>query len=329
MMTGFPRPQTRVFVASSSATLPVAEALKRALANDETIVVPWKDLGVFTLSEHTIESLEKAANQCQFAVFVLGPDDVVQHGSGESFVPRDNVVFELGLFLGRIGRKRSYMLRPEGINVKLPSDLSGVTWAQYSPPGAHVNHVRDACAQIVHAMENAPRTPSVELLSATVLPKIVIKHAYHEFKRYTRARFKLLVRPRFRCDAQITVCNREGRITSHPRVSSIRQNATDHEGNVIWSTLEIVKNTRPFELLFQHPDQGEWVVWMDNGYSQLYSPISGRHNHRICIARSHWRTRGFTALEIHQELETELESHLLLELGQVIGQRILQIDEEE
>ncbi len=329
MLSGFPRPQTKVFVASSSATLSVAEALRRSLTNEETLVVPWKDLGVFTLSEHTIESLEKAANQCQFAVFVLGPDDVVQHRAGESFVPRDNVVFELGLFLGRIGRKRSYMLRPKGIDVKLPSDLSGVTWAQYIPPGTHMNHVRDACAQIAHAMQNAPKTPSVELLSATVLPKIIIKHAYRAFNRYMHTRLKLLVRPRFQCDAQVTVCNREGRIARHPRVSSIGQDATDHEGNTIWSTLAIVNNSRPFELLFQNEDRDGWVVWTDSGYSQLYSPISGRHNHRICVARTHWTRTALRVLEIHQELETELGEHLLAELGQVIGERILQVEEEE
>lgn len=328
-INGFPQKQTRIFVASSSKTVDVANTLKRSLSSDKIVVVPWKELGVFPLSEHIIESLEKAANQCQFAIFVLGPDDVVQQETGESFVPRDNVVFELGLFLGKIGRKRSYMLKPHGIDIKLPSDLRGVTWAQYYSPGTTINDVREACLQIKYTMENAPMTPAVEILAATILPTIVIRHASRTFTRYVDSRLKFFARPRFKCDAQITVCNRKGRIIRHPRVSSLGHDVGKHEGKIIWSTFKIEDNSSPFKLLLKHPNESGWVVWTDSGYSQLYPPISGRHNHRICAARSCWKSARFTLLEIHQELANELNEQPLLELGHLIGARLVKVEDEE
>lgn len=193
-MIGYPAKQTRVFVGSSSKSIGVGEALKRSLSTDDVIVVPWKELGVFPLSEHTIESLERTANKCHFAVFVLGLDDLIQGKKGESYVPRDNVVFELGLFLGRIGRRRSYMLKPQGIDVHLPSDLSGVTWAEFVLPGTRVNDVREASLQILDAMKRAPMTPTELLLSTTVFPPIVIRHCLRLLRQFIDSwiKFKLL-----------------------------------------------------------------------------------------------------------------------------------------
>ena len=45
--------------------------------------------------------------------------------------PRDNVVFELGLFMGRLGRRRTILMKPKNTVIKLPSDLVGVTTIDY------------------------------------------------------------------------------------------------------------------------------------------------------------------------------------------------------
>ncbi|MNP56625.1 putative nucleotide-binding protein containing TIR-like domain protein [compost metagenome] len=47
--------------------------------------------------------------------------------------PRDNVIFELGMFVGRLGRMRSILVEPRGDEVRLPSDLKGLTTITYRP----------------------------------------------------------------------------------------------------------------------------------------------------------------------------------------------------
>jgi hypothetical protein len=62
---------------------------------------------------------------------VLGPDDDVESRSEKAQAPRDNVVFELGLFMGALGPERTYMVLPAGVDLKLPSDLAGITYLPY------------------------------------------------------------------------------------------------------------------------------------------------------------------------------------------------------
>jgi hypothetical protein len=67
------------------------------------------------------------------------------------FGPRDNAVFELGLFMGRLGRARTFVVRPSGNALKLPSDLAGLTTAAYDWPRADRNYqaaVGAACDSI-------------------------------------------------------------------------------------------------------------------------------------------------------------------------------------
>jgi predicted nucleotide-binding protein/nucleoside 2-deoxyribosyltransferase len=114
-----------VFIGSSSESLEVAYALEQDLGSDTEVTV-WSR-GVFGPSETTIESLEKSLSQFDVAVFVLGSDDLIySRGAGE-MAPRDNVLFELGLFIGAIGRRRSLILVDESAKPKIPSDLFGVT----------------------------------------------------------------------------------------------------------------------------------------------------------------------------------------------------------
>lgn len=49
-------------------------------------------------------------------------------------MPRDNVIFELGFFMSRLGRARTLLLVPRGEDVKLPSDFKGLTPLAYAQP---------------------------------------------------------------------------------------------------------------------------------------------------------------------------------------------------
>ena len=120
----------RVFIISSAEGLPIARAIQNAFDHDPFNVILWTD-GVFRASWYSVESLELQLDQSDFAIAVAQPDDLTQSRGQTALSPRDNVIFELGLFIGRIGRQRSFLLEPRGEEVKLPSDLSGITSITY------------------------------------------------------------------------------------------------------------------------------------------------------------------------------------------------------
>jgi predicted nucleotide-binding protein len=118
-----------VFIISSVEALEIARTIQNALAHDFTIVL-WTD-GVFRASWYPIESLERQLDQSDFAIAVVQPDDMTSIRGTEVATPRDNVIFELGMFIGRLGRQRSFLIEPRGTEVKLPSDLAGITTVPY------------------------------------------------------------------------------------------------------------------------------------------------------------------------------------------------------
>jgi predicted nucleotide-binding protein len=87
------------------------------------------------LSTTILESLLAALQDSEFAIFVLTADDKTEQRDKFGMTPRDNVIFELGLFLGRLGPGRTFMVRPRGVDLLLPTDLLGVEPADYDDPG--------------------------------------------------------------------------------------------------------------------------------------------------------------------------------------------------
>ena len=118
-----------VFVGSSTEGLPVAKALQAGLADCADITL-WTQ-GIFEPSYGYLESLVKALEQADYAVLVLTPDDVTESRGTASSSPRDNVVFELGLFIGRLGRQRCFFVYDKSAPPKLPTDLLGISGAVF------------------------------------------------------------------------------------------------------------------------------------------------------------------------------------------------------
>lgn len=121
--TGLPR----LFVGSSSEGATFADELQATLEARRAAQVTLWHQGVFGPSSYPIPALLQAAKDSDFAVLVATPDDLTESRGGRSESPRDNVVFELGLFLGVLGIDRTFLLPiVEGGALKLPSDLSGL-----------------------------------------------------------------------------------------------------------------------------------------------------------------------------------------------------------
>ena len=119
-----------VFIGSSSETLPIATAIFKSLMRRRIEPRIWSD-GVFQCSRATIEDLMAATDQSDFAVLVLAADDVTISRGRRKAAPRDNTIFELGLFMGALSRDRTYIVAPRPLDIKIPTDLLGVTLLTY------------------------------------------------------------------------------------------------------------------------------------------------------------------------------------------------------
>lgn len=121
------RPNARpiLFLGCSTESLPLAEALRDCLAREDIETRIWKEK-VFGPSDITLDTLIKHAHEVDFAAFIFGPDDLITSRGKALSGPRDNVVFELGLFMGQLARERAFVISGP-MELKMPSDLHGLT----------------------------------------------------------------------------------------------------------------------------------------------------------------------------------------------------------
>ena len=152
----------RIFLGSSKAQQKLLQALTRGL-EDVANVEPWTTS--FNPGTTALERLLELAREVDFAAFVFAQDDWTTDsppasdpsGSGQGS-PRDNVVFEAGLFGGALGIGRTFILHASG--AKLPSDLLGLTTVRYE--STHPAEVRVVNQKLRKAIESAGRLARIE-----------------------------------------------------------------------------------------------------------------------------------------------------------------------
>lgn len=129
-----PNDASKLFIISSSEAMGVADALRAGLEKDVFSKV-WSQ-GTFFAGGYTIEALEQEIIDADFAVAIAEPDDITRSRGSTALTVRDNVLFELGLFMGGLSRFRSILVHPKVKDLKLPSDLQGLTCVSYEPGDA-------------------------------------------------------------------------------------------------------------------------------------------------------------------------------------------------
>jgi Predicted nucleotide-binding protein containing TIR-like domain len=138
--------RSKIFIASSGRTLVLAERLRDELATDFCEATLWSQEGGLQLGSTIIEMLEGAAKQYDFAAIILARDDVLTSGVGEVLKARDNCVFEAGLFISAVGRKRCFLVNSVEQS-DLPSDLGGVISIRFKEPSSLQD--RKACTDAI------------------------------------------------------------------------------------------------------------------------------------------------------------------------------------
>jgi len=178
-----------LFIGSSSESLDVAYAAQTNL-EDVAEVVVWTQ-STFELTKSYLESLLDAIEDADFGLFVFGPDDLTKIRGTEMRTARDNVVFELGLFMGHLGRERTFILMPrDSADFHLPTDLLGVCTATFQPP-SRPDRLQAALGPACHEIRTAirkhagvPPSPSsnmqdLGLLLLVLVPEAEQKHLFN------------------------------------------------------------------------------------------------------------------------------------------------------
>jgi len=121
-----------IFIGSSSESRYIAYALQEILENAGVCEPCVWDQDIFRPSKNALDSLIDTISEKDFAIFLFIPDDSLEKRGDKYSAIRDNVVFELGLFIGSLGRERCFVLEPKNCdNMASPSDLAGFTTLRF------------------------------------------------------------------------------------------------------------------------------------------------------------------------------------------------------
>jgi predicted nucleotide-binding protein len=153
----------RIFLGSSGKQVKLLEALTRGL-KDVAQVEPWTT--TFNPGTTTLERLLELTREVEFAAFVFAQDDWTTNSPSVAPAPmpgqaspRDNVVFEAGLFGGVLGMRRTFILHAN--DSKLPTDLLGLTCVRYDG-STDAAELKVVCQKVRNAIENVGRVTRIE-----------------------------------------------------------------------------------------------------------------------------------------------------------------------
>jgi len=152
-----PKPHAIVF--SSGKSHPIAEAVKENLERHDFTADTWKENFFDENNTAPLNTFLKKLLCFDFAVLVLGDDDLRVDATtgGTTAVPRDNVIFELGATMARMGTQKTFLLTPSAPAVTLPTYFKGLNPLTYelradgnlvAGTGTACRHIRDRMARL-------------------------------------------------------------------------------------------------------------------------------------------------------------------------------------
>lgn len=128
----------------------------------------WEN-GTFRINSNTLDSLMKSTLSCDFGLMIGTKDDEVRVGSEIKLQASENVIFELGLFMGRVGLTHSAFLVEK--ELKLMSDVDGIT-VQFFDKSVDSDY-ENAVKRIGEYFQNSPK------LSVNFFPSATLAATYY------------------------------------------------------------------------------------------------------------------------------------------------------
>lgn len=155
-----------IFIGGTSEGLKFAEKVKQTLEDSANVQCTIWNENTFNYNEAFLDSLSKASIIHDFGIFIATKDDLALIRNNVEEVPRDNIIFEYGLFLGAIGNNRTYLLQEEGC--KLPTDILGFTTPRFKKT-FDTQKWKNLCKTILDDINIKFNKSEIQLLPSTSL----------------------------------------------------------------------------------------------------------------------------------------------------------------
>lgn len=154
----------KIFIGSSTAGYPVAQKVKKYLAKVGDCFL-WKEPNMWEPNRSTFDNLLRMVAYFDFGIFVATADDVTYTNKKIVVEPRDNVILEMALFLGAMGRDKSFLLVESGI--KLPSDFDGIYMPRFEKNNDQL--IKNACSEYANKIDEHYQLGHLSLYPTTAL----------------------------------------------------------------------------------------------------------------------------------------------------------------
>jgi hypothetical protein len=155
----------QIFIGSSGKGLRIAEIVKSELQKVGDSYL-WSQGDLWEPNESTFDNLLRMTGYFDFGVFVATQDDLTLTSKGEyGFEARDNVILEMTLFVGALGKRKSFLITEKGLDK--PTDFSGIYMPEFIE--GDETSIRQACSEIGAGIVEHYQTGHLSLYPTTAL----------------------------------------------------------------------------------------------------------------------------------------------------------------
>lgn len=246
----------RIFIGSSSEGLAIAQQIKEYFSRDFECYL-WSD-DIFKYNDNYLETLMNEASLFDFGFMVCTSDDWTVSRGVEYDTARDNVIFEYGLFLGRLGREKAYIIHDKAI--KLPSDLHGITLASFENLDGTLTADNQPFETLLEKLANQIKE-KIELGLLGMLPSTVLAIGY--FENFVKPVCESLVDQGVYIEDKQYRCNRFKVIIPKNLDSDIKKRAIMYYRNHAFSEIKIPTGSRNYPLYVSVKQDENEVVLSD------------------------------------------------------------------